>query len=355
MSTQALKSVATGKQEKKSITDLTIEQMMSSSSIKNQLALAMPKHLTADRLARIATTEMRKVPKLAQCDQVSFLGAIMQCAQLGLEPGSALGHAYLIPFNKNKKVNGKWVVDHVEVQFIIGYRGMIDLARRSGQIISISAHTVYENDKFSYELGLHEDLIHKPADRERGKMIYVYAVARLKDGGVQFEVMSKFDVDLIRAQSKAGADGPWATHYDEMAKKTVIRRLFKYLPVSIEMTQAVIADEKSEAGISQENSAFITGEYQIIDNEEIPKDEEKPETQSEVINKETGEITQPVESGPDPKQATDFQTLLDSINKSTDIDILDANASLIDTVVGISQREELTRKYRAKRAELEQK
>ncbi len=282
MSTQALKAVATGQAAtvKDQVLSGSIAGMMSDPKVKAQLALALPKHLTAERLARIALTEIRKNPKLGKCDQASFLGSIMQCAQLGLEPGGALGHAYLLPFeNKRKNI--------IEVQFIIGYRGMIDLARRSGQIISISAHTVHENDKFSYEFGLHEDLKHIPADGERGRMTHVYAVARLKDDGVQFEVMSKLEVDKIRAQSKSGS-GPWSTHYDEMAKKTVIRRLFKYLPVSIEMTRAVIADEAADAGISQDNAHVITGEFSVVDQ---PEEDfgEIPET-VEVVDTETGEV-----------------------------------------------------------------
>lgn len=246
----------------------SIAQLMADPKIKSQMALALPKHLSADRLARIATTEIRKVPQLAKCDQTSFLGAIMQCAQLGLEPGGALGHAYLLPFN-NRKAN------KMEVQFIVGYRGMIDLARRSGQIVSISARAVHQGDAFNYEFGLEESLTHKPADSGKpGPITHVYAVARLKDGGVQFEVMSKAQVDEVRAQSKAGNGGPWVSHYEEMAKKTVIRRLFKYLPVSIEMQQAIGLDERASADISQDNASVLTGEYEVV--EEMQPGDDKP-------------------------------------------------------------------------------
>ena len=133
MSTLKLKQIATGEGEKR---PMTIAGLLTDAKVKEQIALALPRHLTADRLARIALTEVRKTPALASCDQASFLGAIMQCAALGLEPGSALGHAYMIPFRNNKK-------NITEVQFIVGYRGMIDLARRSGQILSIEARTVF--------------------------------------------------------------------------------------------------------------------------------------------------------------------------------------------------------------------
>jgi len=273
MSTTALKQAATGKQVASQEKPATLAGLLSDPKVKAQMALALPKHMTADRLARIATTEIRKVPKLAACDQTSFLGAIMQCAQLGLEPGGALGHAYLIPFDKRQKVNGRWETVGTEAQLIIGYRGMIDLARRSGQILSISARTVHVNDKFSYAYGLEETLDHVPSESgDRGELTHVYAVARLKDGGVQFEVMSRADVEKVRALSKAGSSGPWVDHFDEMAKKTVIRRLFKYLPVSIEMQRAVVIDEKGEAGVSQDNAAVITGEYSVVD-EDAPLEE----------------------------------------------------------------------------------
>ncbi|BAE74450.1 recombination and repair protein RecT [Sodalis glossinidius str. 'morsitans'] len=269
MSNNTLKMVATGKpSETNNEKPVTLAALLADKKTKAQMALALPKHMTADRLARIATTEIRKIPKLASSDQRSFLGAIMQCAQLGLEPGSAIGHAYLIPFDKREKVNGRWTTVSTETQLIIGYRGMIDLSRRSGQILSISARTVHENDKFIYAYGLEEKLEHIPCENgDRGAMTHVYAIARLKDGGVQFEVMSRNDIEKVRAISKAGDKGPWVDYFDEMAKKTVIRRLFKYLPVSTELQKAVILDEKAEAGISQDNAAIITGEYSVIEDD----------------------------------------------------------------------------------------
>lgn len=279
MATTDLKAAATGKNTQPA----TIQGLLVDPKFQKQMALAMPKHMTAERLARIALTELRKTPALAQCNQMSFMGAIMQCAQLGLELGGALGHAYLIPYGQT-------------ATFILGYRGMIDLARRSGQMISLTANVVYEHDHFKYQLGLSPDVQHVPADGERGNMTHVYAVANLKGGGVQFEVMSKYEVDKIRAGSKAGKSGPWVTNYDEMAKKTVIRRLFKYLPVSIEMSRAVGLDEQAEAGIPQENP-FVT------------------------IDADTGEITgdvmseeQPQSSAPANNESSEPETPFDQSN-----------------------------------------
>ncbi|EBP9973868.1 recombination protein RecT, partial [Salmonella enterica subsp. enterica] len=201
------------------------------------------------------------VPALGDCDTMSFVSAIVQCSQLGLEPGGALGHAYLLPFGNRNEKSGK-----KNVQLIIGYRGMIDLARRSGQIASLSARVVREGDDFSFEFGLEEKLVHRPGENEDAPVTHVYAVARLKDGGTQFEVMTRKQIELVRAQSKAGNNGPWVTHWEEMAKKTAIRRLFKYLPVSIEIQRAVSMDEKETLTIDPADASVITGEYSVVEN-----------------------------------------------------------------------------------------
>lgn len=220
---------------------------------RSAIEAALPRHMTADRLLRVVLTEVRKNPTLSKCEPLSFLGAVVQAAQLGLEPGGALGHCYLVPyFNKSA---GKY-----EVQLIVGYRGMLDLARRSGQLVSVSTHAVYDGDEFDFALGLNETLRHVPArdgvSKER-RLVAVYAVAKLRDGGVQLEVMSRDEVEAIRRRSKAADSGPWKTDYEEMAKKTCVRRLFKYLPVSIEIQRAVGLDEKAAVGESQQNDLLV--------------------------------------------------------------------------------------------------
>ncbi|CDG95446.1 recombination and repair protein; Rac prophage [Xenorhabdus bovienii str. puntauvense] len=248
--------------------DQALIQFINKPSMKAQLAAALPRHMTPDRMIRIVTTEIRKTPALASCDMQSFVGAVVQCSQLGLEPGNALGHAYILPFDKKRKEGDRWLTVKTEAQLIIGYRGMIDLARRSGQIVSISARTVRDGDKFHFEYGLNENLTHVPGENEDAPITHVYAVARLKDGGVQFEVMTFKQVEKVRTQSKAGTNGPWVSHWEEMAKKTVIRRLFKYLPVSIEMQKAVVLDEKADANIDQDNAAIFEGEFEEVQTNE---------------------------------------------------------------------------------------
>lgn len=213
-----------------------------------EIALALPQHVTPERLLRIALSEVRRNPRLGQCSAASLLSAIFTCAQLGLEPGSTLGHAFLIPYRD-------------ECQFQIGYKGMIELARRSGEIQNINARCVYENDTFEYSYGLHEDLVHRPAIGNRGELTHVYAVAKLKDGGVQFEVMDRFELEEVRDGSQGyqaaikynKKDNPWITSFDEMCRKTLIRRLFKYLPVSVEISRAASLDERADRGQRQES------------------------------------------------------------------------------------------------------
>lgn len=254
---------------------------------------ALPKHIDIDRFTRIAMTQLRTNPVLRQCSVPSLLASIMQCAQLGLEPG-LLGHAYLVPYN-NRKLGTK------EVQFIIGYKGLIELARRSGNIESIAAHEVCENDEFVFEYGLEEKLIHKPALKDRGKPYLYYAYAKFKGGGHQIEIMTLEDIEKIRKRSKASDNGPWQTDYDEMAKKTIIRRLSKYLPISVEVMRGIEQDETVKTEISSNMTDVVdlsSGDYEfqtdppttdgtstpdpeqggepLVDDDGLPKDEEFP-------------------------------------------------------------------------------
>ncbi|MBC2723509.1 recombination protein RecT [Desulfosporosinus sp.] len=214
--------------------------------MQSQIAKALPKHMNADRLARIALTTIRTNPKLLECSIESLMGAVMQSAQLGLEP-NMLGACYIIPYGK-------------EAQFQIGYRGMIDLARRSGHIQSIAAHEVYENDLFKLQYGLDEKLEHIPWHlrddqkfTEQGQIRGFYMVAKFKDGGYQTHYMSKTEIDQHRKRSKSSNNGPWVTDYVEMGKKTVVRSAWKWLPISIEVAKQVeSSDETIKADIAED-------------------------------------------------------------------------------------------------------
>lgn len=222
---------------------------------KQQLVLALPKHLSADRMIRLACTEISKNPALLNCDKNSLFGAIIQSSQLGLEIGS-LGQAYLIPF-KNRKTGG------TDCQFIPGYKGLLALARRSGELKSISTHIVYERDQFEMSLGIDEHVKHTPyLLGDRGKEVLVYGVAKFKDGGHQLEWMSIDDLNKIRARSQSSAYGAWVTDYGQMVRKTIIRRMCNYLPMNPELQNAIQILDAHDEGKSAiiDDGVVVTSE-----------------------------------------------------------------------------------------------
>ena len=207
------------------------------SKMQPQLELAIPKHLSADRMMRIALTAISSNPKLAESTPASFLGSLMSAAQLGLEPNTPMGQAYLIPYKNNK-------LRAMECQFQIGYKGMLDLCYRSNEFKTIYAKTVHENDEFEYKFGLDPDLIHVPAHIDRGNVVAYYAVYKTTSGGVNFEVMSRQEVEEHGKKfSKSYAFGPWKNHFDEMGKKTVLKRLLKTAPQSADLRNANSIDQ----------------------------------------------------------------------------------------------------------------
>lgn len=222
----------------------TIRDLFNSPSVKSEIAKALPKHLSADKLIRVAMTSIQRTPKLLECDQKSLLACIMTCASLGLEPDQFLGQAYLVPFyNKH--------AGRMEAQLIPGYRGYIALARRSGEVQSVSAQVVYMNDFFELKFGLNERLDHVPAEGERGEVRGAYVVFKYKDGSHSFDYMPKSEIDKVRARSKSSENGPWVTDYPEMAKKTVIKRHAKLAPLSVEFQTAIALEDRATVGDTQ--------------------------------------------------------------------------------------------------------
>lgn len=203
---------------------------------QSAIAKALPSTITPERFTRMATTAVTMNPDLGRCTPASFIGAMLQAAALGLEPNTALGQAYLIPYN-NYKTGNK------EAQFQIGYRGLIELAHRSGEFKSIEAHVVYENDEFEYELGLEPKLKHKPAMKNRGNATWVYAVYKLQSGGYGFEVMSVDDINEHRKKYSKAKTSPWDTAWEGMAKKTVIKQALKYAPLKSEFVKAMTNED----------------------------------------------------------------------------------------------------------------
>lgn len=224
----------------------SVVEYLNDGKFQAQIAAALPKFMDTDSFVRNALTDFRKQPLLQTCSVPSVLGYYMQAAACGLMPGVTLGQCYAVPFrNKN--------TGQMECEFIIGYRGMLAIARRSGEIASVSTYIVHEKDEFTLEYGLEPKLTHKPypdAD-DAGPMKGVYCVVRFKGEGVEpvFEYMPKSEVDRHRKRSKAADSGPWKTDYEAMARKTVFRTVFKWLPISIEQIQATTTD----GGVSRYN------------------------------------------------------------------------------------------------------
>ena len=259
-----------------------------------QFATALPKHVNSERFVRIAITTIRQNPKLAKCSQESLLGALMVSAQLGLEPGT-LGQCYLIPF-ENKKAGT------VECQFQIGYKGLIELLRRSGQLSDIYSYTVYENDDFNIEYGLSRTLTHKPNFDERGEIKGFYAVAILKDGAKAFEYMTKDEVVKHEEKYRKGSykNDVWNKNFEEMSQKTVVKKLLKWLPVSVEFLEMAAKDEKS---------------FKVIDDKSTEVQEiEILENNGDIINAETDEfIEEATEDNKSSKKQINDDTMVQGL------------------------------------------
>jgi recombination protein RecT len=240
-------------------------------SMEGEIKKALPSVITPERFTRMVLSAISVNPKLASCTPSSFLGAMMSAAQLGLEPNTPLGQAYLIPY-KNRGVD--------EVQFQIGYKGLIDLAYRSGEVELVQAHIVYANDTFECEYGLEPKLVHKPADTDRGEPIKVYAMFKTKSGGYGFEVMSMDDVRRhAEKYSQAYKSGfsPWKTNFEEMAKKTCLKKVLKYAPLKSDFVRGLVQDETIKSEISEDMYAV---------NNEVVYEAEYTE-----INEDTGEVS----------------------------------------------------------------
>jgi recombination protein RecT len=252
-----------------------------------ELAKLTPPGCDLERISKVATIAATTTPGLLKCDVPSLVAAVGHCVSLGLEPNTPLGLAYLVPFNTKRKNPRTGVDEWVNsVQVIIGYRGYIELARRSGQIISIAAHEVRERDRFDYSYGLTERLEHVPAKNNRGEIIAFYAVARLVGGGYVFEVMSREDVETIRDGSQGWQNAvkfkkdkahPWHKHFVEMGRKTAIRRIAKYLPLSLAMATAMQHDGPLDPSRMLNDPKTIDGEFQWLPDDAAGAFNDAPE------------------------------------------------------------------------------
>lgn len=256
-----------------------LKEILGGEAFKLAVAKALPKHLPPDRFLRVAQTAMTKTPKLAECDQASFLGALLTLSALGLEPDGRRAH--LIPFENRKRGT-------VDCQLIVDWKGLVELAMRSGLVANLHADVVREGDLFIYSAGKlksHVPWFLRRGDKDRpehaGEVFAAYAIAEFKDGTTKAEVMSTDDIEAIRGRSRSGNSGPWVTDWNEMAKKTVLRRLSKWLVLSPEYRDALDADTEQDepAAIpvfATVNAPFSLPEAAPETREEAPATTEQP-------------------------------------------------------------------------------
>ena len=258
-----------------------MEAIINSPDTLAKIKAKLPEHITEEKMARTFLAALTQTPALLDCTPESLMKAVMEASILGLPTDGILGHGYILPYRDKAK-------------FIPGYRGLIDLARRSGQVNWIQARVVYEDDEFSFSYGLEPECIHKPAPRNEDdtsddKVVAFYAAAKLTTGEIVFEVMYRDDIEAIRKRSPAGRKGPWVTDWVEMGRKTVTRKLMKYLPLSTDIQSAVISDEYAEAGLLDK----------IIE----------PDETEEFVDAESVETLEAVTAGmePDGKESSTFE------------------------------------------------
>ena len=266
------------------------------SLMKSRIAAVLPRHVTPERILKALMVAASKNPAIFDCTQESICKSLMDASSLGLDCSGTLGSGYLIPFNKNSKDSkGQWHKRR-ECQFIPGYRGLIDLARRGGQIATIEAHVVYAQDKFLLQYGTESKLNHEPylGAKRRDEYICFYAVATLRDGTKQLEVMTLADVEKIRNEvwkknyiKPSSPSGPWHDHFGEMARKTVVRRLCKYLPLSPELEKAFALEDDAYG-----NPETIDVTQIDTTNRTAALADRLGADPDEVIDEDTGEVTE---------------------------------------------------------------
>lgn len=279
------------------------KQIMSTDSFQAALRATLPKHIRADRMIRVVLAAMSQSEKLQQCTQDSVLLSVMRAAACGLEPdGGPLGQAYLVPYWNGKR-------HAYECQFIPGYRGMIKLARNSGEVADVWAEVVYEADEFSYELGVDQKLTHKRNDdaAEPGPLRYAYAVARFRDGEKKFVVLNRRQIETIKARSsskdKEGrAVGPWVEWEAEMWKKTAVKQLCKYLPLSAETSTA----------LAQEDTPLEAQQLNVLAMPKLEngRQEEEPEADTATVEGTVSEAEQVQEEEQKTSQTPDMAASL---------------------------------------------
>ena len=254
----------------------------------------LPSVISGKQFLRLALNALQSTPHLKECTVMSFYGAIMQCAQLGLKP-NVNGEAHLSPFFNNK-------IGKYECQFIVGYKGLMSLARRSGEISIIDAHEVRENDKFEIEFGFEPKVVHVPCLKgDRGAIIGYYAIVVMKDGGKLAHYMTVDEAEKYgKRYSKTFNNGPWKTDFDAMAKKSCLRQELKYAPTSTDVDSALKTDEHT-LKYDETATSDVGNIIDITDDDisEVPAESNTEEKQAGAdggiaVDSETGETLERV-------------------------------------------------------------
>lgn len=293
----------------------TLRDHLESEKFAGEIAKVLPRHVTPERMVRTAVTAMMRVPKLAKCDQTSFFNCMLQLSQLGLEPDGR--HAHLIPFENRKR-------GVTECQLIVDYKGLVALALRSGSIAAIHCDKICDNDDFLYDCG--QVLHHRINFRQpRGEAYAYVCIVTRKDGTKKCEVMTKDEVDEIRARSKSANSGAWVTDYHEMAKKTVFKRASKWIELSPEFRQAVDLDNddyidavgfsrsqpqrlKGNAGLRNallDSTAAVLSEAEAAPDDDVEEEGDAdgdPETNGGEISEVEAELRQKLDTTTAPKK-----------------------------------------------------
>lgn len=243
MSTADLKAVTTGADAKPKDFPAMLTAWLP------EIKRALPKHLNADRMARIALTAFRRTPKLAECDPRSVFAAVIQASQLGLEPDT-LGRSYLIPYEKRKKINGQWKTVGTECQFVPGWKGLVDLMNRSKEG-SVWTGAVFDGDDFEYELGDKPYVRHVPRGEDHAeRLTHVYAIGRVK--GAEWPVVEVWPVSKVLKHrdryNKVGERHYSFDNFEMYARKVALLQVLKYMPCSAEMVAAMDLNDAAEVG-----------------------------------------------------------------------------------------------------------
>jgi recombination protein RecT len=278
-----------------------LSNMLASPKLKEQLALSLPKHLSADRFSRIAITALNRTPKLLDCTGESVLKCLYDLAAIGLEADGRRAH--LIPYGK-------------ECTLVIDYKGIVELVRRSGEVSTIHCDVVFSNDEFDESYGTGGRLYHKPKWGDRGEPVCVYSYVKMRDGGEEYDVMDFPAVELVRASSKAANNGPWVTHYFEMAKKTIFKRHSKWLPFSSELREKIEKDDEPAPLTSQERFASAkpakVTPFDTPSTPPVPASEQAHEPEQPAENPPPPEPT----PEPEPTEANIYLQLTEEMNKT---------------------------------------